>query len=317
MRAAEGMGVRRTDSVGVVGRRPASRRFRAVVDGEGGKQWRFEDFELGHMLGKGRFGSVYMAQEKSTKYTVALKVLSKKELLKTCVASQLRREIEIQSELTHANILRLFGFFYDETRIYLILEYAPNGEMFKHMEKCGGRFSEPEAAHFVYDLASALRHCHSKGVMHRDLKPENVLLDENKRVKIADFGWSVHSVSSDRRQTMCGTLDFLSPEMCEREAYDKGIDIWAVGCLLYEMLYGKPPFEEGTKEQTMNRIKEVDLCFPDEELGSGNLPEEERRKPISNSAKDLISKLLQYKSEDRLPLVRVLSHPWVVRYARR
>jgi serine/threonine protein kinase len=258
------------------------------------------------MLGKGRFGDVYIAKEKSTRYTVALKVLKKAELLEMHAESQLRREIEIQSELAHPNILRLFGFFHDEKRIYLILEYAPGGELYKHLTACGGRFEEPKAAKFVYDLASALRHCHSKGVIHRDLKPENLLLGADNRLKIGDFGWSVHSVSTDRRSTMCGTLDFLAPEMCAREDYDTGVDLWAVGILMYEMLFGDPPFVEETQESTMQRIRKVDLRFPPNTADVH----------VSSAAKDLIKKLLQHDPTRRIPLTRVLSHPWIVRHVR-
>jgi serine/threonine protein kinase len=174
------------------------------------KQWSFTDFEMGIHLGDGRFGNVFKAREKSTGYTVALKILRKSQLLQSGADAQLRREIEIQSELSHPSILRLFGFFHDPKRVYLILEFAPGGELYNHLHKCGGVFSELEAARYIYDLASALRHCHSKGVIHRDIKPENLLLDANHRLKIADFGWSVHAVSSTRRSTMCGTLGMSS-----------------------------------------------------------------------------------------------------------
>lgn len=313
--AAAGEGKDGDASTAVRRPRPASRRFRQVAAGraggvngeEGAKQWCFDDFELGKLLGKGRFGNVYIAKEKKTQYTVALKVLNKAELLDMHAEGQLRREIEIQSELTHANILRLFGFFFDEDRIFLILEFAPGGELYKYLkEECGGRFCEEEAARFVYDLSSALRHCHGKNVIHRDLKPENLLLDANKRLKIADFGWSVHAVSSDRRTTVCGTLDFLSPEMCRRQEYDTRVDLWAVGVLMYEMLYGNAPFEEVSQEATMQRIEEVDLHFP----------ENTDTFYVSSAAKDLIRKLLQRDPTKRIPLTRVLSHPWIVRHVR-
>jgi len=98
-------------------------------------RWKLEDFDIGRPLGKGKFGNVYLARERSSKYIVALKVLFKSQLQKAQVEHQLRREIEIQSHLRHPNILRLFGYFYDETRVYLILEFAPRGEMYKSMQK--------------------------------------------------------------------------------------------------------------------------------------------------------------------------------------
>lgn len=233
---------------------------------------------------------------------VALKILNKAHLSRENAEKQLRREIEIQSELRHPNILRLYGFFYDETRIYLILEYAPGGELYKHLKNCGGTFEEPEAARYIQSLASALRHCHAKGVIHRDLKPENLLLDGNNDLKIADFGWSVHAVRTSRRTTMCGTLDFLSPEMCEGREYDTSIDLWSLGVLLYEMLYGQPPFEEPSETDTKERIRQVDIVFPE-----GG---------VSDRAKHLIRSLLRRNPAKRLPLNHVLCHPWILEHAR-
>merc|ERR1719471_2419619 len=141
-------------------------------------RWKLEDFDIGRPLGKGKFGNVYLAREKASKYIVALKVLFKSQLQKAQVEHQLRREIEIQSHLRHPNILRLFGYFYDETRIYLILEFAPRGEMYKVLQKCqGGKFDEPKASKYIKQMTQALSYCHSMKVIHRDIKPENLLLD--------------------------------------------------------------------------------------------------------------------------------------------
>lgn len=269
-----------------------------VVDNR--RQWSLDDFSLIKELGRGKFGKVYKAKERKTKYTVALKILQKSQLSKMNAEVQLRREIEIQSELHHKNILRLFGFFYDPTRIYLILEYAPGGELYKHLKECGGTFEEPIAAKYIYGLASAIRHCHSKGVIHRDIKPENLLLDADNNIKIADFGWSVHAVRTTRRGTVCGTLDFLAPEMCEGQDYDSSVDLWSIGIILYEMLYGIPPFEESSEWQTRQRIKQVDLIFP--------------KGDVSEEAKHLIRSLLRRNPARRLALPRLLSHPWITRH---
>lgn len=264
------------------------------------RQWSLDDFRFVKELGQGRFGKVVKAKERNTNYTVALKILQKSQLSKLNAEVQLRREIEIQTELDHPNILRLYGFFYDDTRIYLILEYAPGGELYKKLKAAGGTFDEPRAARYIHALASAIRHCHAKGVIHRDIKPENLLLDEHDNLKIADFGWSVHAVRNNRRGTVCGTLDFLAPEMCEGERYDASIDVWSIGVLLYEMLFGSPPFEEETEFHTKERIKLVDLAFPE--------------KGVSEEAKHLIRSLLRRNPHKRLPLSKVLSHPWIVRH---
>ncbi|XP_041375470.1 aurora kinase A-A-like isoform X2 [Gigantopelta aegis] len=258
------------------------------------KNWSLEDFDIGRPLGKGKFGNVYLAREKTSKYIVALKVLFKSQLQQTGVEHQLRREIEIQSHLRHPNILRLFGYFHDKTRVYLILEYAPRGEMYKELQKCT-RFDEKRTSNYIHQLANALIYCHSRRVIHRDIKPENLLLGLKGDLKIADFGWSVHAPSS-RRTTLCGTLDYLPPEMVEGKMHDQNVDLWSLGILCYEFLVGKPPFESEGHSETYRRITKVDLSFPSH---------------VSEGAQDLISKLLRHDPKKRLPLTQVLEHPWI------
>ena len=106
-----------------------------------------------------------------------------------------------------------------------------------------------------------LEYCHEKHVIHRDIKPENLLLGANGEIKISDFGWSVHAPSL-RRETFCGTLDYLPPEMIEVRAYDEKVDLWALGVLLYEFLIGEPPFDAPGQKATFRRISRVDLKFP-------------------------------------------------------
>lgn len=162
------------------------------------KKWTIDDFEIGKPLGRGKFGHVYLAREKKSKFIVALKVLYKKQLLKSNVEHQLRREIEIQSHLRHNNILRMYGFFWDDKKIYLILEYAPGGELYKELKKQPeSRHTESVAADYIKQLCSALKYLHSKNVIHRDIKPEN-LLNCLGTIKIADFGWSIHAPHNRR-----------------------------------------------------------------------------------------------------------------------
>ncbi|KAG2373974.1 hypothetical protein C9374_011639 [Naegleria lovaniensis] len=258
------------------------------------KSWKLQDFEIGNYLGKGKFGQVYLAREKRTKYIVALKVLDKEQLKKEGVEHQLRREIEIQSHLRHKNILRLYGYFYDRQKVYLILEYAAGGELYKQLQECK-RFSEPEAARYILGLAKALKYCHDRNVIHRDIKPENLLVDSNHEVKIADFGWSVHAPTT-RRTTLCGTLDYLPPEMVEGKEHDSTVDLWCLGVLCYEFLVGEPPFMAPTQEETFKRIKHVDLKFPPF---------------ISLDAQDFMSRLLVKDTLQRMTLPELLSHPWI------
>lgn len=169
------------------------------------------DFDIGRPLGHGRYGRVYLAREKQSKFICALKIMKLSELNKDEMWHQLRREIEIQSQLRHVNVLRLYSYFYDTKNVYLVVEYAAKGELYKILQK-SQHFSEPLTANYIASLASALQYCHSKHVIHRDIKPENLLIGARDNVKLSDFGWSVHH-GQTRRQTMCGTLDYLAPEM--------------------------------------------------------------------------------------------------------
>jgi serine/threonine protein kinase len=259
------------------------------------RQWTINDFEIGRRLGEGRFGRVYLAREKESKFIVGIKVLNKEELAKQSMECQLRREIEVQSHLRHPNIIRLYGYFYDQTRIYLIVEYAAGGELYKALQQAG-RFDEQTSAKFIVQMADAISYCQSKHIIHRDVKPENILMDLNGNLKVGDFGWSVHAPSS-RRTTLCGTLDYLPPEMVEGQAHDATVDTWELGILLYEFLVGSPPFESGSQRATCKRISEVDLKFPHF---------------VPPMARDLIQKFLQKDPRKRIDLKAVRSHPWIV-----
>jgi len=261
-----------------------------------GKQWCLDDFEIGKPLGRGKFGAVYLARERRTKYIVALKVLKKSQLLKAGVEHQLRREIEIQSHLRHRNILRMYGYFYDHKCIYLILEYSPGGELYKKLTN-RGKFTEKDSARYISDLSHALNYCHNKHVIHRDIKPENLLVGAHGEIKIADFGWSVHAPTS-RRNTLCGTLDYLPPEMVEGREHDEMVDVWSLGVLLFEFMVGTPPFEAEGHNATYRRISRVDLRFP------AFMPAD---------AQDLISKLLRKDPRKRMPLENISKHPFVLR----
>lgn len=260
-------------------------------------EWKLHDFEVGVPLGRGKFGRVYLAREKTTKYMVALKTLFKSELVKGRVEKQVMREIEIQSHLSHPHILQLFTYFWDEKRIYLVLEFAAKGELYRYMQnQPHKRFDEYTSAKFTYQVADALDYCHKHHVIHRDIKPENLLLSQDGDVKLADFGWSVHAPSS-KRTTLCGTLDYLPPEMVSGQTYDIYVDHWCLGILCYEFLVGSPPFLSDTQQETYKKIETVNLVWPP---------------VVPPGAKDLISKLIKKKSSDRISLSRVKMHPWIL-----
>ncbi|XP_032074503.1 aurora kinase C-like [Thamnophis elegans] len=264
------------------------------------KIWDTEDFEFGKPLGKGRFGAVYLAREKKTHFILALKVIFKSVLEKVQLEHQLRREIEILSHLRHPNILRMYNYFHDQKRIFLMLEYAPGGELYKELQKCR-QFDDNRTATYIEEISDALMYCHARKVIHRDIKPENLLLGLRGELKLADFGWSVHTLSQ-RRTTLCGTPDYLAPEMIEGHPHDENVDVWCVGVLCYECLAGHAPFEAPTRRETFRRIKEVNFKFP---------------LWISEGAKDLIVKVLNRTPSMRLCLKGIMEHPWVKTQSRR
>ncbi|KAM9309147.1 LOW QUALITY PROTEIN: aurora kinase A-B-like, partial [Pholidichthys leucotaenia] len=196
-----------------------------------------ENFDIGRPLGKGKFGNVNLSRERQSKFILALKFLFKKQLEKAGMEHQLRREVEIQSHLRHPNILRLYGYFHDDSRMYLILEFAPKGEMYSELQRCGS-FPEERSATYIMELVDALNYCHTKKVIHRDIKPENLLLGANRELKT-------------RRSTLCGTLDYLPPEMIEGKTHDEKVDLWSLGILCCESLVGRPPFSPPSQSQQM------------------------------------------------------------------
>jgi len=257
------------------------------------KEFHLGMFEIGRPLGKGKFGRVYLARERSSGFVCALKVLHKNEIQQGRVEKQVRREIEIQSNLRHPNILQLYGHFHDSKRIFLILEFAGKGELYRHLRR-ENRFPEWKAAHYIAQMAAALKYLHKKHVIHRDIKPENILVGIHGEIKISDFGWSVHA-PNNRRNTMCGTLDYLPPEMIKSGSkdnfYSEKVDLWSLGVLTYEFLVGEAPFED-TPVMTQRRIEKGDMTVPSF---------------ISPEAKDLIKRVSNIDTSFKLPLLNVIA----------
>lgn len=263
---------------------------------DGKKVWALSNFDIGRPLGRGKFGNVYLAREKESKFVVALKVLFKKQIYNSKIEHQVRREIEIQSHLRHPHILRLYGYFHDEARVYLILEYAPKGTLYKELQnQPEKRFDEKQSAIYIKSLASALRYLHERHVIHRDIKPENLLLGYKGELKIADFGWSVHEPDS-KRTTLCGTLDYLPPEMVQAKPHTKNVDLWSLGVLCFELLVGRAPFNAPDYDETYKKIIKIDYKLPDF---------------VSKAAAHFMAKLLVLNPEARLPLEQVMTHPWI------
>lgn len=265
-------------------------------------RWKLSDFDVGHKLGSGKFGRVYLAREKAAKKTiVAIKSIRKEDIRKEKIKYQLIREIEIQRNLMHVNILKMYGYFYDEKRVYIILEYAQEGCIWRVLQLIK-RFTHTLAATYAHQITSALKYIHELSIIHRDIKPENCLLGAMGELKLCDFGWAVYAPSS-RRMTMCGTLDYLPPEMLVDMPHDHSVDIWAFGILMYEMLIGIPPFEHKDNRTTIQKIREGVFTFPED-------------KPIEKEARNFIEGLLKQDPDERLGLEEIGRHSFITKWAR-
>ena len=144
-------------------------------------------------------------------------------------------------------------------------------------------------------MIDALEYCHANDVIHRDIKPENILIGYNYELKISDFGWSVHA-PSQKRKTLCGTIDYLPPEMLTQQSYDHNVDLWCLGVLVYEFLVGRPPFECPDTNETYRKIRTVQYTFPEH---------------VSPLPRDFISKLLVLIPKKRMPLCIAKNHDWI------
>ncbi|EGR33859.1 protein kinase domain protein [Ichthyophthirius multifiliis] len=253
-------------------------------------QWSLDNFQIGKCIGRGRFGNVYMARHKQSNMLVAIKQINKKNLSESCMERQLEQEIKIQMFSNHPNILKMYGFFHDETKVYLILEFACHFDIYKELKKeTLKRFTEEKTANYIRQISEGLIYLHSHEIIHRDIKPENIL-NIHGVLKISDFGWSVYTLQ-EKRMTFCGTLDYVSPEIVQGTDYDQKVDIWSIGILCYELLVGKPPFEN-------KNIAQDFLEFPPF---------------VSELARQFIQLLLVKEPILRISIEKVLNHPWIVK----
>jgi len=266
------------------------------------KQWFLADFQIGSLLGRGRFGSVFVVKDKETENVFAMKMIVKATVEEMNMKHQLRREVEIHYHLNHENIIRLYAQFQDSKNVYLIMEFADAANLFIVIRN--QKRLSPHRSAFVADrVADALAYCHERGVIHRDVKPENILLASPFIPKLADFGWCVHAPSASRT-TVCGTPDYVAPEMITNATYvpmaphDHKVDCWAVGVLLYEMLVGKAPFEDKDSRKTFQRIIHGEIS-------------ESHLALLPQGAANAITSLLKREPNDRPELEEWRKNDWL------
>ena len=252
--------------------------------------------EGGKALGKGAFGEVWKVTHKTTQKQYVIKVIKKKLIVDNKLVNQMNLEIEIMYKLYHPHIIKLVNHFEDDDCFYLILNYAAKGQLYSFLQK-QKRFDERTAAQYFRETVLSVQFIHSFNppIIHRDIKPENILLDEDGRVKLADFGWS-NFANEQIRKTLCGTPEYLAPEMLGKTGHDTSVDVWSLGILLYEFLTGYSPFKGKTQDEVYSNIRRFKIVFPDD---------------FPLYAKDLVQKILKQKPSDRLKTNEILEHTWL------
>uniref|UniRef100_A0A668ABF3 Serine/threonine-protein kinase PLK4 n=1 Tax=Myripristis murdjan TaxID=586833 RepID=A0A668ABF3_9TELE len=258
---------------------------------------KIEDFKVLTMLGKGSFACVYRAKSVKTGVEVAIKTIDKKAMHKAGMVQRVTNEVEIQCRLKHPSILELYNYFEDSNYVYLVLEMCHNGEMSRYLKERKMPFSEDEARHFMHQIVKGMLYLHTHGIMHRDLTLSNLLLTSNMNIKIADFGLATQlKLPNEKHFTMCGTPNYISPEVATRSAHGLESDVWSLGCMFYAFLTGHPPFDTDTVKHTLTKVV----------LGEYEMPSH-----VSDEAQDLIHQLLQKDPAQRPSLSAVLDHPFM------
>ncbi|KAM9172829.1 ribosomal protein S6 kinase alpha-3 isoform 3-T3 [Pangshura tecta] len=221
-------------------------------------------FELLKVLGQGSFGKVFLVKKISgsdARQLYAMKVL-KKATLKVRDRVRTKMERDILVEVNHPFIVKLHYAFQTEGKLYLILDFLRGGDLFTRLSK-EVMFTEEDVKFYLAELALALDHLHSLGIIYRDLKPENILLDEEGHIKLTDFGLSKESIDHEKKAySFCGTVEYMAPEVVNRRGHTQSADWWSFGVLMFEMLTGTLPFQGKDRKETMTMILKAKLGMP-------------------------------------------------------
>ena len=253
---------------------------------KGIKKVSLNDFKILKVLGRGTFGKVCLVQYKSTKKYYAMKIMKKNTILEHDQVSHTLLEKQILQNLNYQFLVGMVFCFQTQERIYFVMNFIRGGELFNHLHKCK-HFPEEETKFYCAIIGLALEYLHTHGIVYRDIKPDNILIDEDGYLKLADFGMAKMLKDQEKAFSLCGTPEYFAPEIITREGHNKSADWWSYGILLYEMLYGIPPFYSKNTEKMFELITKAEIKYP-------------KKIQVSENAKDLISKLLIKDQDLRL-----------------
>ncbi|KAM3563678.1 hypothetical protein MY1884_001147 [Beauveria asiatica] len=259
---------------------------------------KIEDFELLKVVGKGSFGKVMQVRKKDTNRIYALKTIRKAHIISRSEVGHTLAERLVLAQINNPFIVPLKFSFQSPEKLYFVLAFVNGGELFYHLQK-DGRFDVNRARFYTAELLCALECLHGFSVIYRDLKPENILLDYQGHIALCDFGLcKLDMKDEDRTNTFCGTPEYLAPELLMGKGYNKTVDWWTLGVLLYEMLTGLPPYYDENTNEMYRKILSEPLHFPD---------------IVPPAAKDLLTKLLNRDPKQRLGAngsAEIKAHPF-------
>ncbi|CAD8186128.1 unnamed protein product [Paramecium octaurelia] len=239
------------------------------------KKVKLTDYDIMNTLGTGSFGRVRLAKQKSNNKYVALKMLKKIEILRLKQVDHIISEFNILKQVKHPFLIEMSGYTQDERHIYFVLEYIQGGELFTYLRNAGTVQNE-EAQFYSAQVVLMFEYLHTKNIVYRDLKPENLLVQPDGYLKLTDFGFA--KVVEDRTYTLCGTPEYLAPEILLNKGHSKPVDWWCLGIFLYEMLAGIDPFNDEDPMAIYQKILKGKVKFP---------------RNFDNEAKSLVKHLLE------------------------
>uniref|UniRef100_A0A674CCR4 Serine/threonine-protein kinase PLK n=1 Tax=Salmo trutta TaxID=8032 RepID=A0A674CCR4_SALTR len=259
-----------------------------VTDSKTGKS-----YSKGKLLGKGGFARCYEMTDLSNKKMYAVKVIPQSRVSKPHQRDKITNEIELHKTLHHKHVVKFSHHFEDQDNIYIFLELCSRKSL-AHIWKARHTLTDPEVRYYLRQIISGLKYLHNRGILHRDLKLGNFFVNENMELRLGDFGLAAKlETVEQRKKTICGTPNYLAPEVLNRQGHGTESDIWSLGCVMYTLMCGNPPFETLDLKETYKCIKEVKY----------NLPS-----TLSPAAQKLISSILQKNPSDRLTLDQILNH---------
>ena len=239
-------------------------------------------FDRGDLLGTGGFAKVYRVVERSTSTQFADKVINK-DIFKKRPNSREKvdREILLHKKMNHKNIIKFYDFFEDSNFVHLILEVAPLGSLL-NVSRIRGTVTEPEVRYYFLQIAAGTNYIHSQKILHRDLKLGNMFLSEHMEIKIGDFGLSISF--AENKTSLCGTPNYVSPEIIAKRGHSMASEVWSIGCIVFALLCGKPPFDSDSVETTYRLITECQFSLPE---------------TLSPEAKDFLINILRFDPRSR------------------